>query len=129
MKFRNMLLTVALVLLPVALGGCDDAKIASNNLSRAADMFEVNRRVVFINGITDKYLLIVEGLCSIEKDNRDNQLEVICKTGPKSYKKHFLGISDNVTYVAEQIEPSKVDAHHYRVIFKPSAIVPNVELR
>lgn len=112
------------------LAGCQpDAEIASQNLSKAADMFEINRRVVFYNGITDAYMLTIEGLCSIKADGADKQLEVTCKTGPSQFKKHFLGLSDNVTYIAEQLEPAEASVFHYRVIFKPQAIVPDVDFR
>ena len=104
-----------------------DARIASTNLSRAADNFEIMRRVVFLNGITDTYLLSIEGLCSIE-DQR-GQLEVTCKVGETEYKKHFLGLSDNVTYFAEQLDGARVSAYHYRVVFKPQAIIPDIDLR
>lgn len=105
----------------------DDATIASYNLSKAADMFEINRRVVFYNGITGGYVLSIEGLCSIEDGG--HQLEVTCKTGDGVFKKHFLGLSDNVTYFAEQLDPAKVSVYHYRVIFKPQTIVPDVDSR
>lgn len=112
------------------LTGCsNDASVASYNISKAADMFEINRRVVFYNGITDKYILAVEGRCSIDVDDMDKQLELTCKTGEKSYKKHFLGLSDNVTYFAEQLEPAKANVYHYRVIFKPASIIPDVDFR
>ena len=112
------------------LAGCqDDAQIASNNISKAADNFEINRRVVFFNGITDKYLLSIEGKCSIESDNRDKQLEVTCLTGPGSYKKHFLGLSDNVSYFVEQVEGENASTHHYRVTFKPQSILPDFDFR
>ena len=52
-----------------------------------------------------------------------------CKTGPNVYKKHYLGRSDNVTYFAEQIDSVSVDVYYYRVIFKPSVIVPDVDLQ
>ena len=116
------------VMLPL-LAACDDASIASSNLSKAADMFEIDRRVVFYNGITGDYLLSLEGRCSIKNDNRDNQLEVTCKTGPDAFKKHFLGLSDNVTYFAEQLETKDVSLYHYRVIFKPQSIIPDVDFR
>ena len=110
--------------------GCTtDASRASYNLSKAADMFEVDRRIVFYNGITGSYILSIEGRCSIKKDSHDNQLEVTCKTGPTTYKKHYLGISDNVTYFCEQLEPSSVDVYNYRVIFKPQSIIPSVEMK
>lgn len=121
-------LFVAAVAIPLGLAGCDtDARIASRNLSQAADMFEVNRRVVFYNGITSEYILSLEGRCSIVADGADNQLEVTCKTGPNQYKKHFLGLSDNVTYFAEHLDETSASVFHYRVIFKPQTILPNVD--
>ena len=104
----------------------DDAQVASRNLSRAADNFEILRRIVFINGITDKYLLEISGYCSME--NLGNRLAVTCKVGPK-YKKHYLGLSDNVTYLSEQIDGKNVSTSFYRVVFKPSVIIPDLELR
>lgn len=119
---------IAITALVLALAGCDrDAQVASRNLSRAADMFEIERRVVFYNGITSDYVLSIEGRCSIA--DQGNQLEVTCKTGPDGYKKHFLGLSDNVTYFAEQLEPKDVSVYHYRVIFKPQTIIPDVDFR
>lgn len=111
------------------LAGCTDADVASRNLSKAADQFEVNRRVVFYNGITGDYILVVEGLCSLGNSDSSGTLSVTCKTGPEAYKKHFLGLSDNVTFFAEQVEPVKASSYHYRVIFKPQTIVPDVDLK
>jgi len=104
-----------------------DADVASENLSEAADNFEVDRRIVMFNGITDEYLLVIEGPCSIDDDG--SQLEVICKVGKGEYKKHFLGLSDNVSYFVEQGEPVKASANHYRVTFKPQSILPDVDFR
>lgn len=119
---------LTLIALALALAACtDDAQMASRNVSKAADNFEVPRRVVMFNGITDEYLLVVEGRCSILDEG--NQLEVICKTGPDQYKKHFLGLSDNVSYFAEQGDAVEASAYRYRVTFKPEAIVPSVNFR
>lgn len=124
------ILTVLVLGASVAgLAACTDAEIASQNLSKAADMFEIQRRIVFYNGITDSYMLTIEGACSIDKDNQDNQLEVTCKTGQEEYKKHFLGISDNVTYFVEQLRDQNVSPDHYRVVFKPAAIIPDIEVK
>lgn len=108
--------------------GCSDADIASSNLSRAADQFEINRRVVFYNGINGEYILTIEGLCSLGNNDSVGQLTVTCKDGPSSYKKHFLGLSDNVTYFAEQIDAASVSEYRYRVIFKPAAIIPDIDI-
>lgn len=56
-------------------------------------------------------------------------LAVTCKLPGDQYKKHFLGKSDNVTYFAEQMDASGVSADHYKVIFKPSVIIPDIEAR
>jgi hypothetical protein len=128
---RPIALAVAAALSAVTLAGCtSDADIASTNLSRAAEQFEVGRRIVFFNGITDKYLLEITGLCSVETGNSAlaGSLEVTCKTGPSEFKKHFLGLSDNVSYLVEQVEGVDVSVYTYRVIFKPDVIVPDLEM-
>lgn len=115
--------------LMLSLGACTPAQTASYNLSNDSDNFRVMRRVVFVNGITDKYLLTIEGLCSITKDNGDAQLEVTCKTGDGEYKKHYLGISDNVTYFVEQMDPTSVDTYHYKVQFRPEELLPDINVQ
>ena len=109
------------------IAGCDgDAQVASRNLSKAANMFEINRRIVFYNGINGEYMLTIEGRCSIRDDGR--QLEVTCKTSDVAYKKPFLGLSDNVTYFAEQLGAIDVSVYHSRIIWKPQSIVPNIDI-
>jgi hypothetical protein len=125
---RLILVLVVLAVLLIATGCDSDANVASRNLSKSADMFEINRRVVFYNGITGDYILSIEGLCSLGNFDDPGELTVTCKVGPTDYKKHFLGLSDNVTYFAEQIESSDTDVYRYRVIFKPTTIIPNVDL-
>lgn len=115
----------------IGLTGCSsDADVAADNLSKAAEQFEIQRRIVFFNGITDKYLLEVQGLCSVESglSALEGSLEVTCKTGATEFKKHFLGLSDNVSYFVEQIEGASVSTYNYRVIFKPDVIVPAIDL-
>ena len=125
---KKLILTLLFVLCVISFN-CTDAGVASMNVSKAADNFEVMRRIVFYNGITGEYMLTIEGLLSINSDNTDKQLEVTCKTGPNAFKKHYLGLSDNVTYFMEQLDPINASIHHYRVIFKPSVILPNIEVK
>ena len=111
----------------LALTGCtSDAEKASSNLSKAADQFEVQRRVVGVNGITDSIAFQVEGRCSIA--DQGHQLEVTCKHGPDDYRKHFVGLPDNVFYVAEQLDPIDVSEYHTRIIVKPENIIPAFDL-
>lgn len=113
----------------MVLVGCTEADTVSQNLSKSADSFEVQRRVVFFNGITDKYLLTVEGLCSIGNDDSDLRMTVTCKVGESEYKKHYLGLSDNVSFFAEQLDAKKEDPFHYRVIFRPETLIPDIDLQ
>ena len=123
------LLLPAILAATIGLAACQrDADVASHNLSVAADSFQINRRIVFYNGITGDYILSIEGLCALGNYDANRQLSVTCKTGPTNYKKHFLGLSDNVTYFAEQIDGADISLYHYKVIFRPSAIVPDVDL-
>ena len=122
-------LTFLLASLSLMSGCARDADVASENISKAADRFEIHRRIVFYNGITGDYILTIEGLCALGNFDKHRELSVICKTGPSEYKKHFLGLSDNVTYFSEQVISAQADAYHYRVIFKPQTIIPDVEIR
>ena len=126
---RNRVIAVLLLVLTLATVACSsEADIASSNISTSADQFEIYRRVVFFNGITDTYLLSIEGLCSLGNHDVEGELSVTCKVGPSEYKKHFLGLSDNVSYFVEQLQAATVSAYHYRVIFRPTVIIPNVDL-
>lgn len=112
----------------LVVAACTDADVVSENISKDADMFKINRRIVFFNGITDTYLMTIEGKCSLGNFDSRGQLSVTCKTGEDEYKKHFLGLSDNVSYLVEQIDGANVSKYHYKVIFKPSVIIPDIDL-
>lgn len=119
-----------LFFLLVFLAGCQtDADVASYNVSKSADQFEVNRRIVFYNGITGDYMLEIDGFCSLGNFDSPKEVTLTCKTGEGQYKKHFLGLSDNVTYFVEQLDSVGVDKNHYKVIFKPSTIIPDIEIK
>lgn len=132
-KMVGAVLAIALAAIGLCVGltacGGSDADVASENLSKAAEQFEVERRIVFFNGITDKYMLTIEGLCSIETN--EGKLEVTCKMpydgGKEEFKKSYLGLSDNVTYIVEQMKAQPVSTSQYRVIFKPESLVPDFD--
>ena len=79
------------------------------------------------NGITGAYILTIEGRCSLGNNDTAQRMSVTCKTGPNEYKRHFLGISDNVTFFAEQIASSPASIYRYRVRFNPAAVVPDID--
>jgi len=110
----------------IALTGCStDADVASRNLSQDADQFKVARRVVFFNGITDKYILSIEGNCSITPSG--TQIDVICKLPNGQYIKHSEGLSDNVTWFSQQLNGVDVSTMQYKVIFKPEVLIPDFD--
>lgn len=128
---KKSIVRIALAaLVVVAVVGCKtDADVVSENLSKSADQFQVLRRVVFYNGITESYMLTIEGYCSLGNSDSAGSLSVVCKVGPDQYKKHFLGLSDNVTYFVEQLDGANVSADHYKVIWKPSVIIPDIDVQ
>lgn len=129
MKYRRFALAVTVIAAVAALVGCgvNDADVVNENISTDAENFKVPRRITFINGITDKYLLTIEGYCSIDSGN-PAQLTVTCDT-QQGYIRQYLGKSDNVTWLAEQLTPAKVSAKYYKVTFKPESLIPDPELR
>lgn len=131
MKKKTGLLMSAVFVSMLALAGCVDdteADVVSENLSKSADSFQVQRKVVFFNGITDKYLLSIEGRCSLDASSA-KKISVTCKVGDDAYKKHYLGLSDNVSYFVEQTDAKFENKFHYKVIFRPETIVPDIDLQ
>ena len=129
---KKLLFAVVAVVMALMFTGCGkmltDASAARHNLEIAEQNFEVFRRVVFYNGITGEYILTIEGRLAIIVDS-DGDLVVTVKTNEGQYLKHYLGLSDNVTYFSEALLPTDVSVSSYKVIFKPSAILPTLEVR
>ena len=125
---KKVLLFMLAIAIVFGLAGCStDADLASRNLSKAAEQFQIERRIVFYNGITDTYILSIEGRCSVEFHTL--KFEVTCKTGDNEFKKHYLGRADNVFPFIEQIESADVSTYRYKVIFKPTSILPDIDLK
>lgn len=120
---KKILIILVIVL---CLTGCTerDSEIASYNVSKEADSFRVKRRITFINLRSDEYLFSIIGNCSITTDLKDEQLELICKVGDDKYQKHFLRLSNETTYVVEQLDYSEVSKYDYEIVFKPKSIIP-----
>lgn len=114
----------------MGLASCSsDADVVSDNLSKEADNFGIARRIVFVDTFTNEYLYVIEGRCNIAADgDGGGQLEVTCRT-PAGDKKHFLGLAVGVTYFVEQVNPANVSQDHYKVFFKPSTILPDVDAK
>lgn len=116
----------AALLVCCVLAGCTEAERASYNLSQEADNFNDVRQITVINCLQGDVLFQMTGKMSITADPADNQLEVIVEDENGKYKKHFIGLSDNVTYVVEDITAENVSEYHYTLNFNPKMWIPVV---
>lgn len=123
-----------LFFLPLVIGvalltGCTDAEIVSSNLSREADNFKVQRRITLYNTESDEVIYTVEGNMSVVADTADNQLEITAQTGSGEFQKHFLGLSPKTVYIVQQLEWQDVNKYQFKITLKPSAVIPDVEVK
>lgn len=129
MKKRLLLITLVVTVL-FALIGCTETEAdrVSYNLSQQADNFNVVRQLTVINCIEGDVLFQMTGKMSITADTADNQLEVVVEDEDGSYSKHFVGLSDNVTYVVEQFSSEYVSKYKYTLNYNPKMWIPvNIE--
>lgn len=128
MKKVSMILVLVMGL--VLFSACtNDADVVSQNLSTDADNFKVLRKITFINTVSDEVLYTVEGNMAIVADTSDNQLEITAKTGKDSFQKHFLGLSPTTVYIVEQLEWQETNQYNFKITMKPSALIPEIEVR
>ncbi|MER2227334.1 MAG: hypothetical protein ABS916_09880 [Carnobacterium sp.] len=128
-KFKKWFLIMALSISLVALGACTDAEVASQSLSEDADNFKVQRKITFINTVSDEVLYTIEGQMSVNADQEDNQLEIMAKTGENEFQKHILGLSPTTVYIVEQVDWVQANQYQFKITIKPSALVPEFEVR
>ncbi|WP_238483748.1 beta-sandwich lipoprotein [Anaerosporobacter faecicola] len=98
--------------------------LVSENLSKEADSFNVVRQLTVINCIEGDVLFQMTGKLSITADTADNQLEIIVEDENGNYQKHFVGLSDNVTYVVEQLGSKNVSKYKYTLNYNPKMWIP-----
>lgn len=122
-KIKIAIIAMA-VIATMVLTGCTQADRARLNLSQEADSFNSYRCVTVINCIQGDVLFQMKGKFSIKADTVDNQLEIIVEEGDQNYKKHIIGLSDNVTYVVEDITGNNVDNYSYELNFNPKMWLP-----
>ena len=120
-------LLAILIALPLLAACQGDATFPKKNMTKAADNFEIMRRIVMYNAIRGENIMVSEGKCSVEP--RELRTSVICKVGDGRYIRNFYGNSDNTVYFVEQMDPVPVNVYHYRRTFKPQSILPDIDLR
>jgi len=125
---KKVKIIISLVLIAVGLFcagcGCTQVDRVNNNITKEAENFNVYRRVTVINCIKGDTLFEIEGRMNINADTKDNQLEIIVEVSDGKYKKHFIGLSDNVTYTVEDISGAEVSKYHYEINYNPNMWIP-----
>ncbi len=132
MKKKILCLGLGLTLMLSSLTGCsweDEADVASYNISKEADNFNIYRRVVVINNQSDETMLEFEGWCSIENNMDKNRLEITYRVGEGQYYKDFVGLNDRTTYVITQIDGANVDKYHYEWLYHSQGDLIPIELK
>ena len=108
----------------LGLAGCSEASRVEYNLTKEADNFNILRSVTVINCLQGDVLFQMTGKMSITADVTDNQLEVIVENDDGTYSKHFVGLSDNVTYVIEDLDSNDVDKYKFTINYNPKMWIP-----
>lgn len=123
---KIVVVMLAMVIMATALVGCDqtESQRVSYNLSQEADNFNVIRQLTVINCIEGDVLFQMTGKMSITADTADHQLEIIVEDEDGYYQKHFVGLSDNVTYVVEQLGVKNVSKYKYTLNYNPKMWIP-----
>lgn len=104
-----------------------EAEDINRNLDTDADNFRIARKVTFVNGITDKVILQIEGFCSVDPGD-GNRMRVTCKDDQGKFIRHALGKADNVFWFYEQIQAANVSKSHYRFVIRPESLIPDVDI-
>ncbi len=124
---KKFILGILLITM-VSLSGCRESERASYNLSKEADSFNVVRQITVMNCLQGDVMFQMSGKMSINMDEEENQLEIMIEDGDV-YKKHFIGLSDNVTYIIEDVKGVDVDNYKYTIKINPEMWIPvNAEL-
>ena len=121
---KKLIAFATVVVAAVLMVSCSKADRVSHNLSREADEMNITRKVTVINGITNQTIFQATGQMSIEYVEERKQLNIIALDDDGNYKKHIIGISDNVSYVVEDVTGMKGIDTKYRMYFNPNMILP-----
>lgn len=124
---RHIAVMTAIVLVASVLTGCTEAERVSQNISQRADNFDITRRLTVFNVRTDTILFQMTGLFSIKTDGNDEQLEVTCELEDGKYSKHFIRLSNETTYIVEDLSGTDVSKYSYELNFLPK-MIPGVKI-
>lgn len=123
---KKIVAAIIAVSAAVGVAACSEASRVESNLTKEADNFNVVRQLTVINCLQGDVLFQMTGKMSITADIGDNQLEIIVENDDGNYTKHFVGLSDNVTYTIEDLNlgANDVEKYKYTLNFNPEMWIP-----
>lgn len=119
---KKTLVILILIALVFTLTACSQSDKVTHNLKREADEFNVRRRITVLNTRTDKAMMQITGLLSIRTDS-DGDLNITIEKAPGEYMLNYAHLSQDTTYIVEQIETKEVSKYQYEIIFYPQNLV------
>lgn len=119
---KKVLIILCLVVLVFTLTSCSQSDKVTYNLKREAEEFNVRRRITVLNTRTDKTMMQITGLLSIDVD-KDGDLNITVEKSPGEYILNYAHLSADTTYIVEQIETKDVSKYKYEIILYPENIV------
>lgn len=96
-----------------------------NKLEMSEGNFKTYRRVVFYNVRLGETVFCCEGYCHVQID-QDGDVEIVVKTSPDGYLRHYLGQKQDITYFSEQLKPVDNDEFHYAITWNPKLWIPGI---
>ena len=119
---KKILIGIVLIVLVFVLSSCRQAENVRHNLQREADDFNVRRRITVLNTRTDTPMMQITGLLAIDVD-RDGDLNITIEKAEKEYLLNYAHLSQDTTYIVEQIETKDVNKYAYEIKFYPTQLV------
>lgn len=119
---KKVLLIVLFCAIAFVLTACTQADNVRHNLKREADDFNVRRRITVLNTRTDTPMMQITGLISIDTD-RDGDLNITIEKAPNEFVLNYAHLSQDTTYMVEQIETKEVSKYQYEIKFYPTQLV------
>lgn len=119
---KKCIALILLIAMIFVLSSCRQADNVQYNLKREADDFKIRRRITVMNTRTDTPLMQITGLLSIDVD-KDGDLNITVEKAPNEFILNYAHLSNDTTYIVEQIETKEVSKYQYEIVFYPKQIV------
>ena len=119
---KKIAIILMLAVLAWILSACTQAENVRHNLRREADDFNIRRRITVLNTRTDTPMMQITGLLAIGTDS-DGDLNITIEKAPGEYVLNYAHLSQDTTYIVEQIETKEVSKYQYEIKFYPSNLI------